>query len=122
MAHKFPTISVRISDFERREIEARIQASGMRKKDYFIRSCIYNRVCVVGKKETILPLVDALQQLGEAMEELGKKYGLDEDPEPFTEEMEDMAVDYLSLLKAVIWMLDGARYLWQDVPPYSKDD
>lgn len=53
--HKHPTISFRVSDYERREIDAKIKASGMLKKDYFVRSCIYNRVCVVGKKETIYP-------------------------------------------------------------------
>ena len=49
--HKYPTISFRISPKEREEIEAKIFVSGMKKKDYFVRSCIYNRVCVVGKKE-----------------------------------------------------------------------
>ena len=58
--HKNPTISFRITDAERKQIEARILASGMMKKDYFIRSCIYNRICVVGKKETIYPLVQAV--------------------------------------------------------------
>lgn len=38
--HKNPTISFRITDAERRQIEARILASGMMKKDYFVRSCI----------------------------------------------------------------------------------
>ena len=42
--HKYPTISFRISPREREEIEAKIFASGMKKKDYFVRSCIYNRV------------------------------------------------------------------------------
>lgn len=51
--HKYPTISFRISPRERDEIEAKILVSGMKKKDYFVRSCIYNRVCVVGKKETV---------------------------------------------------------------------
>lgn len=55
--HKNPTISFRITDAERKQIEARILASRMMKKDYFIRSCIYNHICVVGKKETIYPLV-----------------------------------------------------------------
>ena len=45
--HKYPTISFRISPREREEIEAKIFTSGMKKKDYFVRSCIYNRVCVV---------------------------------------------------------------------------
>lgn len=51
--HKYPTISFRVSPRQREEIEAKILASGLSKKDYFIRSCIYNRVCVVGKKEVI---------------------------------------------------------------------
>lgn len=55
--HKCPTISFRISPRERDEIEAKIKASGMQKKDYFVRSCIYNKVCVVGKKEVIYQLV-----------------------------------------------------------------
>ena len=49
--HKYLTISFRISDRDRREIEARIKASGMLKKDYFTRSCIYNRICVVVRKK-----------------------------------------------------------------------
>ena len=61
--HKHPTISFRISDAERKQIDARILASGMMKKDYFVRSCIYNRICVVGKKETIYPLVQTVNAL-----------------------------------------------------------
>lgn len=33
------------------------------KKEYFIRSCIYNRICVVGKKETLYPLVHTVNTL-----------------------------------------------------------
>ena len=33
------------------------------KKDYFIRYCIYNRICVVGKKEVIYKLVEELQNM-----------------------------------------------------------
>lgn len=36
--HKKPTISFRVSDAERKEIEAQILASGMKKQDYFVRS------------------------------------------------------------------------------------
>jgi hypothetical protein len=61
--HKNPTISFRVSVYERKAIEARILASGMMKKDYFIRSCIYNHICVVGKKETIYPLVEVIRKL-----------------------------------------------------------
>jgi hypothetical protein len=61
--HKNPTISFRISDAERKQIETQILASGIMKKDYFVRSCIYNRICVVGKKETIYPLVQTVNVL-----------------------------------------------------------
>ena len=59
--HKNPTISFRITAAERQAIEANIKASGMGKKDYFVRSCIYNHICVVGRKETIYPLVEEIQ-------------------------------------------------------------
>ena len=42
--HKHPTISFRVSDREREMIEAKILASGMQKKDYFVRSCIYTEL------------------------------------------------------------------------------
>lgn len=61
--HKNPTISFRISDYERREIEARIKASGMMKKTFFTRCCIYGRICVVGKKETVYKFVQALEHM-----------------------------------------------------------
>lgn len=49
--HKYSTISFRVSPAERQAIEEKIKASGMQKKDYFIRSCIYNQFCVVEKKK-----------------------------------------------------------------------
>lgn len=47
--HKHPTISFRVSDREREMIEAKILASGMQKKDYFVRSCIYSDISQVEK-------------------------------------------------------------------------
>ena len=72
--HKNPTISFRISDAERKQIEARILASGMKKQDYFVRSCIYNRICVVGKKETIYPLAQTVNALYLQLLEMQKAF------------------------------------------------
>ena len=110
--HKYPTISFRISDNQRKEIEAKIKVSGMQKKDYFVRSCIYNKVCVVGKKENIFPLVEELHNMQINMERM---YGRiqSNDFSVADKDMEIVAEDYLNLLEAVIWMLDGAKYLWQ---------
>ena len=110
--HKYPTISFRISSREREEIEAKILASGMKKKDYFVRSCIYNRVCVVGKKETVYQIVEKVQEMQSHMEELaGQIKG--EKPEVTTEEISELQTSYEDMLKAILWMLDGAKYLWQ---------
>lgn len=111
--HKNPTISFRVSDYERRAIEANIKMSGMLKKDYFIRSCIYNRVCVVGKKETIYPLVEELRKMQEQMAELGEQFQAGGEIVMPEEEFADMQTDYLHLLRAVIRMLDGTKYLWE---------
>lgn len=73
--HKNPTISFKITDAERKQIEARILASCMMMKDYFVRSCIYNHICVVGKKETIYPLVQIVNALTAIIDLLdGAKY------------------------------------------------
>jgi len=111
--HKYPTISFRISPRERQEIEARILASGMKKKDYFVRSCIYNRVCVVGKEETVYRIVGKLQEMETHLSELANQI-TENQPEATTKELEQIKEEYLDLLKAVLWMLDGAQYLWQE--------
>ena len=115
--HKHPTISFRISDAERKQIEARILASGMMKKDYFVRSCIYNRICVVGKKETIYPLVQTVNALYLQLLEMQKSFieccehqALNSLPKSY--EIREQHTEYNNLLTAIIDLLDGAKYLW----------
>lgn len=114
--HKNPTISFRITDSERKQIEARILASGMMKKDYFVRSCIYNRICVVGKKETIYPLVQTVNALYLQLLEMQKAFtstGVTPDTLPASDEIKELQTEYTNLLAAIIDLLDGARYLWE---------
>lgn len=111
--HKYPTISFRISPREREEIEAKILASGKSKKDYFVRSCIYNRVCVVGRKELIYQLVEELKIMQTNIREVAEQ--LEQAEVTLSAEgLQDMRNDCLDMLKAILWMLDGARYLWED--------
>ena len=110
--HKNPTISFRITEDERRQIEAKIIASGMSKKDYFARSCIYNRVCVVGKKETVYRLVEVLREMQTVIQEVAEQ--LRKEETTLTNEgLQEMQTDFVNMLKAILWMLDGARYLWE---------
>ena len=112
--HKNPTISFRITEAERKQIEAKILASGMMKKDYFVRSCIYNRICVVGKKETIYPLVETIYNLYQQFLVMQTAF-LDSTAAelPTTEEISALQTDYSNMLKAIIDMFDGAKYLWE---------
>ena len=119
--HKHATISFHIPDNYRREIDAKAKASGMLKKDYFIRPCIYNRVCVVGKKETVYELVKCVRQMQEDMHRLAEEVVRDGqikakrspiDGKEY-DEPEELAFDYVAMLKAIIGVLDGAKYLWQ---------
>lgn len=102
--HKYRTISFRPSDNERRTIEQRIKVSGLSKKRYYINSCIYNRVCVVGKKETIYPLVEELRDMHRDI------VGRIENKDEFSNEDKQ---EYLEFTKALLWMLEGAEYLWR---------
>ena len=116
--HKHPTISFRVSDAERKQIEARILASGMMKKDYFVRSCIYNRICVVGKKETIYPLVQTLNALYLQLLEMQKAFvgyyqNQNSDNLPTSNEIAELQTSYNNMLPAIIELLDGAKYLWE---------
>ncbi len=114
--HKHPTISFRISDAERKQIEARILASGMMKKDYFVRSCIYNRICVVGKKETIYPLVQTVNALYLQILDMQKAFTSSDrniDTLPSSDDIKELYTEYTNMLTAIIDLLDGAKYLWE---------
>ena len=112
--HKHPTISFRISDAERKQIETRILASGMMKKDYFVRSCIHNRICVVGKKETIYPLVQTVNALYLQLLEMQKTFTECREHQtlnnlPTSNEIKELQTDYNNMLTAIIDLLDGAK-------------
>ncbi len=112
-SHRNPTINFHIANWEREEIEAKIIASGLSKRDYFVRSCIYNRVCVVGKKELIYKLVQELQTMQMVIKEVAEQ--IENGNLLITKEgLADMQVEFVNMLKAIIWMLDGAKYLWEN--------
>lgn len=122
--HKNPTISFRISDAERKQIEARILASGLMKKDYFVRSCINNRICVVGKKETIYPLLKITQELYQRLVAMqqeiipiasdNKCRSGNNIIELLTkDDITELQEDFTNMLNAIISLLEEAKYLWE---------
>lgn len=122
--HKNPTISFRVSDAERKQIEARILASGLMKKDYFVRSCINNRICVVGKKETIYPLLKITQELYQRLVAIQQEIipivsdnrdssGNNIIELPTKHDIAELQEDFTNMLNAIIDLLEEAKYLWE---------
>ena len=94
----------------------------MKKQDYFVRSCIYNRICVVGKKETIYPLVQTVNALYLQLLEMQKAFTSTDadivvtttpDKLPSLEAIKELQIEYTNMLTAIIDLLDGAKYLWE---------
>ena len=90
----------------------------MMKKDYFVRSCIYNRICVVGKKETIYPLVQTVNALYLQLLDMQKAFTEYCEHQtlnnlPTSDEIQELQTDYNNMLTAIIDLLYGAKYLWE---------
>ena len=111
--HKGILLNFRVSEREKELIEANIKMSGMTKQHYLVRSCVYQRLCVVGKKETIMILVNELNQMCLKLEELATQISSDIS-EINCEEIKKLKSEYHCLLQSVMHFLSGAQYLWKE--------
>lgn len=117
--HKDKTISFRPSSWERRLIEERTAMSGMHKKDFIARSCIYSNICVVGSKENVQRIVDALEEVRNVMMEISSRISAGDFP--FSEDDFDiMAMRYLALCSAITEIVNGASYLFDKSTPNTS--
>lgn len=119
--HKNPTLSFRPSPWERALIEERASMSGMLKKDFIARSCIYSNIVVVGKKENIQNIVDATENLIDVfMDIVGQ---LKSGDVSFSQEIyTDIKNDALATAITIVDILNGAAYLFGKKPPQTMVD
>ena len=117
--HKDPTISFRPSAWAKALIEQRVALSGIYKKDYITRSCVYSNIVVVGKKENIQRIVDALQEMQMVMKEVAGQIQSD-DFSLSEQSYQELKEDYLALVITVVDIIDGAAYLFEKEPSSSK--
>lgn len=108
--HNTTTISFRVNSYEKATIEERVKVSGMKKQDYIVRSCIYNHVCVVGKKETIEIIRSEMKEMSLVLEDVAKDLK-SEKPVISEPVLDSMTERYLAFLEAALWMLKGSSYL-----------
>ena len=117
--HKEPTIAFRPSAWARAIIEQRASLSGIYKKDFITRSCVYSNIVVVGKKENIQRIVDSLQEMQIVMREIAGQVQSG-DFSLSGESYQELKRDYLALVVTVVDIVDGAAYLFEKEPPADR--
>lgn len=107
------TMSFRPSKEQKIAIEKRAELSGLTKNNYMIRSCLYNRIVVVGKKENVKKIVDELKEMKNVISEIAGQMtsgGLSITEETFNE----MKEEYISLIRFAMDYLEGAKDLLEN--------
>ena len=66
--HRDVIVNFRVTPIERDLIEARIALSGMTKAEYFIESCLYQKVLVKGNIRSFSAIRVTLQELSEKID------------------------------------------------------
>ncbi len=117
--HKEPTIAFRPSAWARAIIEQRAALSGLYKKDFITRSCVYSHISVVGKRENIQRIVDALQEMQIVMREIAGQIQSG-DFSLSDEGYQELRDDYLALVLTVVDIADGAAYLFGKESPTER--
>lgn len=114
-----PTIAFRPSEWARALIDQRAALSGLYKKDFITRSCVYSNIVVVGKEENIQRIVDAVQELRTVMIDIAGQIQSG-DFILSDESYEELKQDYLALAITLVDILDGAAYLFEKKPPENR--
>lgn len=117
--HKDSTISFRPSEWERILIEERATLSGMAKKDFITKSCIYSNLCVVGTKANVQRIVNAVEEMKYTMESIldslsTREFPLSEDS------FNNMILHYYGVCVSIVDILDGAAYLFGKESRYGS--
>lgn len=111
--HRNSTISFRPTEYERIQIETRIAMSGMQKRQYIIRACIYSNIVVVGKKENIQRIVDAAEEMQQTMNDIKEQLLSGTAPSLSEDGLEELKAECISLVTTIVDILNGAAYLFQ---------
>ena len=114
-----PTIAFRPSEWARALIDQRAALSGLYKKDFITRSCVYSNIVVVGKEENIQRIVDAVQELRTVMIDIAGQIQSG-DFILSDESYAELKQDYLALAITLVEILDGAAYLFEKKPPENR--
>ena len=117
--HKEQTIAFRPSAWARAIIEQRAALSGIYKKDFITRSCVYSNITVVGKKENVQRIIDALQEMQTVMREIAGQIQSG-DFSLSDKSYQELKRDYLAFTVTLVDIADGAAYLFGKKRPADR--
>ena len=95
------TISFRVSEAERKNLEARIESSGLTRSNYYLHSCLYGRIVVVGSREHIDRLIEALNEMELMLKVLAEDIE-NEQCHMKIDEIQELKEEYIAMLKAIL--------------------
>lgn len=101
------TISFRVSPTEHKDLEARIEASGIKKTQYYLHSCLYGRIVVVGTRQHVDRLIEAMQEMTFMLKGLLEELE-NGNVDRVSQEIATVREDYLSMVKAIKEIADEA--------------
>ena len=119
--HKNETIAFRPSPWAKAIIEQRAALSGMYKKDFLTRSCVYSNIVVVGTKENIQRIVNSLQEMQDVMKNIANQINSG-NIQLNSDSYEELKTDFLALAITVAEIANGAAYLFNKSPPDNPRD
>lgn len=119
--HKNETIAFRPSPWAKAIIEQRAALSGMYKKDFLTRSCVYSNIVVVGTKENIQRIVNSLQEMQDVMKNIANQINSG-NIQLNSDSYEELKTDFLALAITVADIANGAAYLFNKSPPDNPRD
>ena len=114
--HRNPTIAFSPSRWARALIEARAKLSGLYKKDFLTRCCVYSNIVVTGTPDNIQRIVDSLQDTQATLKVMADDL---RSGEFYLSKgnYDELREDLLALTVTMIDIIDGAAYLFNKSPP-----
>lgn len=109
--HKNQTIAFRPSQWEKKLIEERAYLSGLLKKDFITKSCIYSNIVVTGTKENIERITEELQVMESILIDIAEQQTLGNIKLDDTM-LKDFTMEFQALILTCIDILKGAAYLF----------
>lgn len=100
-------VAFRVTPQEYKTLEARIAVSGLKKNKYYIDSCLYGRVVVVGSRQNIDRLIDTVNEMELMLKILADEIKQGEHIKTL-EKICEVKDEYCSMLASIIELMHEA--------------